>query len=193
MSSVYFLKKDLGFWVKKNYAKLICVMIFCLFLIVLAIKNAFSCDAQAVYGESKTLFSFLRGEISVVNVLLKLIIEWLLLLTFLILCTYNNFTVIIMLVPLGYEAYVAFYSLVIVIRNCLFSAIFFALSYVLVTALSLFVLSYLIITLIESQCHYKYGVKEVKRAILTVYPAVFIIVLIILLELILLCLSKIFI
>lgn len=194
MHLVCFVRKDLGCWLKKNCARLLLLLLLCVFAVVIAVRNAVAEDAQIVFEESgSTLFGFLRDDVGIVNVLFKLLFEWSLMLCYVFLCMYNDITAHFSCFVVAYRAYTSFYNIVVVARACVLSGMFFCITYMFVVAMSLLTLAFVAIEVVDLQYRYRYGLSELKSAVRSFLPTLTFIGLLILIELILICFSKIFI
>ncbi len=194
MNSVFLLKKDFAHWIKKNKGKLLTFALICLFSVVIGIRNGLLCDLQTTFfASSTTIFGFLRGEVTLLNVLIWSIVEWTLMLTIIVCCSYNGIAVYFSLLVTVYKSYSVSFAIVVVLRSCMFGGLFFALSYALVGFASLLILAYSIIYIFECRYAYRFGMKEFKRTFFGVFSNYYCVAFVILLELIFLCFSKIFI
>lgn len=161
--SWFLYREDAKKFFRRNLVKFIFAGLIVAIAVIFAVRNAFTVSASDYFeGHSGPLFSFVRGDGSLVALTLVMIAETALLLAFGLVCAYNDFTAPLGLAVLAYVAYFFPFGALIVFRYYSARAIVFFVLYLAATAAMLLLLAGYIVFIMNSQQRYRYGVGELK-------------------------------
>ena len=163
-NNLYLLKKDARDFFKRNSLKLIIFYLIVIISAVLAVRSVLSMPSVADFFENKnsSLFSFLKGEGSMLTLAFVSIIEIAFLLLLLYLCAYNDLTTLLIFVVIGVKAYLSFKKLFVVLLYFGVKAVpFFALYLIALFALLTCLIVHAI-KIINSHLRLRYGISELK-------------------------------
>ncbi len=193
--SFFLIKNDLVNFLKKNVAKFIVAAILLVLTAVLAVRNAVTTDGIREYFEGKgsALYAFMRGDCSLFFLMFTVFMEYLILLIIILLCSYSDFTLFLSFGVIVYKAYIGIYNAVIVLRYYGLSAVFFNVTYIIFTIVSVFVYVCYISYIIGTQYRYRFGFCEVKCILTSCIPFYVVFLALYLLQILVICLGCVFI
>ena len=179
--NMYLFRKDSKEFFKRNTFKLIIFYLIVIISAVLAVKSVLNLPSVADYFENKnsSLFSFIKGEGSMLTLAFVSIIEIMFLLILLYLCAYNDLTSLLFFVVIAVKTYLSFKKLFVVLLYFGVKAVpFFALYLIALFALLTCLIVHSI-CIINSHLRLKYGINEFKCLIakFTYFYLVYVIVL----------------
>lgn len=193
--SLYLCKNDISGFVKKNIAKFIVIIILTVLAVILAIRNAVLIDSVSDFYENSvsTLYGYLCGEGTLFAFMLVSLLEYSILLVFIMLSAYNDWTVILAFVVPVYKSYIGIFNMVVVLRYFSIKALPFAILYTLLTFALLCVYASYIIFIISSQTRYKYSIKELYCLAAQSLPFYFVFLVLYFLQILFVCIGAVFI
>lgn len=193
--SVFLFKNDLANFLKKNIAKFIVAGILLILTVILAVRNAVITDNIREYFEEKgsALYAFMRGDGSLFFLMFTILAEYLILLLIILLCSYNDFTLLFSFGVVIYKTYVGLFNAVVVLRYYGLAAVFFNVLYIVFTIMAVATYVCYITYVINTQCRYRFGFCEVRSILLSSIPFYVIFLALYLLQILVICLGCIFI
>lgn len=193
--SLYLCKNDISGFLKKNIAKFVIIIILTVLAVILAIRNAVLIDNVSDFYENSasTLYGYLGGEGTLFLFMLVSLLEYAVLIVFIMLSAYNDWTVIFAFIVPVYKSYTGIFNIVVLLRYFSVKALPFAILYTLLTLALLCAYASYIIFIIGSQTRYKYGIKELYCLATQSMPFYFVFLVLYFLQILFVCIGAAFI
>ena len=189
--SLFLYKGDVRCFFRRNLAKFIFAGIIVALAIIFAARNAFTLEDVNDYFESRSvpLFAFARGDGSLFVLFLISILEYALMLSFVLLCSYNDFLLFLSFAIVAYKAYMNVFNALVIFRYFVVRSLPFVILYLAFTAVLLCFLVGYIAFVMNSQCRYRYGIKEIKHLVCICVPLYIAFAVLLVLQILLICIG----
>jgi|GEM_PF-2835483 membrane protein len=193
--SWFLFKGDFIRFVKRNYLKFIFAGILVVLSVVLAVRSAVKLTELNDYFENKggALYAYLRGDGSLFSLVFVVLLEYIILLAIIFVCSYNDLSLFFSFGVVIYKSYKYVYDAVVVIRYYNVKALPFGILYLALAIIAVAALVCLISSVMNSQCRYRYGVRELSNLAVQSVPFFMIFLVLYLLQILIVCFGCIFI
>lgn len=192
--SFFLYKGDIKCFIRRNWVKFLFGAILLVLSAVFAVRNAVMLDDLNEFFENKggIIFPYMRGGCSLFAVVALLLLEYLILLCFVLLCSYNNFCLLFSFATIVFVGYVNIFCGVVVLLYFSVRALPFFILYMAFTLIFIAVMIGYICLVCESQCRYKYGIKEIPNLAVICLPIYIVFAVLYLLQILIICFGCLF-
>lgn len=193
--SWFLFKGDFIRFVKRNYLKFIFAGILFVLSVVLAVRSAVTLTELNDYFENKgsALYAYLRGDGSLFSLVFVVLLEYVVLLAIIFACSYNDLSLLFSFGVVMYKSYKYIYDTVVIIRYYSIKALPFGILYLALAIIAIAALVCMISGVMNSQCRYRYGLRELCNLAMQCIPFFMIFLVLYLLQILIVCFGCIFI